>query len=50
MYHFLSAFAQWDQDIKSFCVTLVYLQTMKGFHVKDSAVVATSARSGLLKK
>lgn len=58
MYQVSSAFVQWDHDIKSFCVTIVYLQTMKGFHVEDTALVITvaavcmtvTACSGLLKK
>lgn len=58
MYQVLSAFVKRDHGIKSFCVTIVYLQTMKGFHVEDSALATTvavefstgTAGSGLLKK
>lgn len=63
MYQVIWIFAQKDYDTKGFCVTIVYLQTMKGFHVECVAaacvVLITSAAgacstgisvSGLLKK
>lgn len=56
MYQVISVFVEWDHGIKSFYVTIVYLQTMRGFHVKDGALVTSVAvgfstdSSGLLKK
>lgn len=57
-YQVISVFVQWDHGLKSLRVTIVYLQTMEGFHVEDVALIASvaaelscgSAGSGLLKK
>lgn len=57
MYQAFGGFVQRDHGIKSSCVC-VYLQTVKGFHVEDGALIpfvaATlstgSTGSGLLKK
>lgn len=58
MYQVVNVFVQWAHGMKSFCVAIVYLQTMKGFHVDAVALIAAviaefstgSAGSGLLKK
>lgn len=55
-YQVISVCVQWDHGFKSFCVTIVYLQTMRGFHVEDGALVICTegaegaGSSGLLKK
>ena len=58
MYQAISVFAQWAHGYQSFCVTIVYLQTRKDFHVEDVALITCveaglskdSAGSGALKK
>lgn len=54
MYPVIGVFAQWDHGIKSFWVTIVYLQTMRGFHVEDLvtfvAAEMSASFSGTLKK
>ena len=57
-YQVISAFVHWDHGTKSFCVAIVYLQTMRGFHVEvvglttcvEAEVSTGTTDSGVLKK